>query len=173
MLNKSIQPNALPENQSHLSMLFECHGNYRVYWKNNFLHVEPAGCFNLEGALRLNKVIETTVENNAPDQWIRLEIFNDINTFGPEEAHKALNNHFYHSKNHGCAAVCIVGGNILVRETIMNVCRRINLPVSIADSLQKGGKFPASARSISPFLQRSQIDPVDSPPTDPIGQHID
>lgn len=136
MRNTSFRSSNVQNDQYSPPTDFKCHGNYTVYWKQQALFVEPSGCFNLEGALRLNKIIEDTVETCRSKQWTRLEIFKDINTLGPETAHNELKNNFFHSKKNGCELVCIVGGNLLMRETIIKICHMIHLSVCEVDTLR-------------------------------------
>lgn len=101
------------------------------------LFVEPTGSFNLQGALKFNQRIESTVQTTHLRRWARVEIFNDENTLGPMDAYDNLLYNFKHSKHYGCNLAIIVGGNLLVREMILSICDAIDLKVCLKNSLEE------------------------------------
>lgn len=122
-------------------MHFVAHGEGKVYWHNNHLYVEPIGPFNLKGALFFNEQIENVVVAKPVEHWCRFEIFNSLDTLGPMEAVASLNHTFVQSKKHGCSLVCLVGGNIAMRETIKAACNAIELAVIEFDTVQNAEHY--------------------------------
>ncbi|WP_449356063.1 hypothetical protein [Alishewanella longhuensis] len=104
-------------------MKFAAHGDGNVYWQDNNLYVEPESLFNLEGTLHFNKKIESVVKLKPVEVWCRIEIFKNIDTLGPIDAIPGLVNNFIHSKNNGCTLVCVVCGNLVMREHIESACK--------------------------------------------------
>ena len=108
--------------------MFEGHGDVRVNWQANVLTVNPLGAFNAQGALQINRRVESSIEQNACHSWFRFECFTDEDTLGTPDARASLVAHFVHSREHGCQLVCLCGGNICVREWFKGICVDADIP---------------------------------------------
>lgn len=128
----------------YLYMKFVGHGDGNVYWQDNILCVEPDGLFNLEGTLIFNKKIESVVKRKPVEFWCRIEIFKNVDTLGPIKAVPGLVDNFIHSKNNGCTLVCVVCGNVIIREHIKSSCKIAKLDSIEFKSIEDARNFVRS-----------------------------
>jgi hypothetical protein len=125
-------------------MHFEAHGDGDVYWKDNVLYVEPESVFNLEGSLVFNEKIERVITLKSVEIWIRFEVFKCFDTLGPMSAIPGLVNNLIHSKNNGCTLVCVVCGNVAMREYITSSCKTAKLDSIEFNSMEDAQNFVRS-----------------------------
>lgn len=119
----------------------DSHGEVFAYWQANMLIIKPSLGFNLQGIEAAKKQILRLINHKPTDRWVRVYVFEDCDSLAPMEAHRAIKASIKYGVEHGCFFACLVGGNLLNRETFSTMCSELNLPFHLFNEIKDAEQF--------------------------------